>query len=59
LSASPFFTTDRFDEHPSVLIRSGRLAGVSNTELAELIPDGWLSRASKRRVTQWIAANRP
>jgi hypothetical protein len=56
---SPFFTTDRFEDHPSVLIRASRLADVSKTELAELIQDGWLSRASKRRAAEWIAANRP
>ena len=55
---SPFFTTDRFDDHPSVLIRASRLADISKTELAELIQDGWLSRASKRRAAEWIAANR-
>jgi hypothetical protein len=55
---SPFFTTARFDDHPSVLIRASRLAAVSRTELAELIQDGWLSRASKRRAEEWIAANR-
>jgi hypothetical protein len=55
---SPFFTTDRFDDHPSVLVRASRLADVSRTELAELIQDGWLSRASKRRAAEWIAANR-
>lgn len=55
---SPFFTTDRFDDHPSVLIRASRLADVSKTELAELIQDGWLSRASKRRATEWLAAHR-
>jgi hypothetical protein len=55
---SPFFTTDRFNDHPSVLIRASRLADVGRTELAELIQDGWLSRASKRRAEQWIAANR-
>ena len=54
---TPFFTTDRFDGHPSVLVRASRLAEVSRTELAELIQDGWLSRASKRRAAQWIAAN--
>ena len=55
---SPFFTTNRFDDHPSVLIRASRLADVSRTELAELIQDGWLSRASKRRAEEWIASNR-
>src|ERR1700761_4743465 len=56
---SPFFTPAHFDEHPSVLIRASRLAEVSRTELAELIQDGWLSRASRRRVDQWLSVNRP
>lgn len=56
---SPFFTTDRFEDHPSVLIRGSRLGEVSRTELAELIQDGWLSRASKRRASEWLAAHRP
>src|SRR5215467_11552586 len=41
---SPFFTTDRFDDHPSVLIRAAGLAEIGRAELAELIQDGWLSR---------------
>ncbi|MGD1204884.1 MmcQ/YjbR family DNA-binding protein [Mycobacterium seoulense] len=53
--ASPFFTTDRFDGHPSVLVQAGRLAEISRTELAELIQDAWLSRASKRRAARWLA----
>lgn len=55
---SPFFTTGRFDGHPSVLIRASQLADISRTELAELIQEGWLSRASKRRAAEWLAANR-
>lgn len=53
--ASPFFTTDHFDGHPSVLVRASRLAELSTTELAELIQDAWLSRASKRRAHAWLA----
>ncbi|KAA0085508.1 hypothetical protein CIW52_06285 [Mycolicibacterium sp. P9-64] len=53
---SPFFTTDRFDDHPSVLVRSSRLGEIDTTELAELIQDAWLSRASKRRAEQWLAS---
>ena len=55
---SPFFTTNRFDEHPSVLLRASRLGDVSRTELAELIQDAWLSRASHRRAAEWLTANR-
>lgn len=53
---SPFFSTGRFDGHPSVLVRASRLADISRTELAELIQDGWLSRASKRRAAEWLAS---
>ncbi|MFZ1178537.1 MAG: MmcQ/YjbR family DNA-binding protein [Mycobacterium sp.] len=53
--ASPFFTTDHFDGHLSVLVRASRLAEISRTELAELIQDAWLSRASNRRAAAWLA----
>jgi hypothetical protein len=55
--ASPFFTTDHFDGHLSVLVRASRLSEVSVTELRELIQDAWLSRASKRRAERWLAEN--
>ncbi|KZS71931.1 hypothetical protein A4G26_24675 [Mycobacterium kansasii] len=54
--ASPFFTTPHFDGHLSVLVRASRLAEIGTTELAELIQDAWLSRASKRRAAQWLGA---
>jgi hypothetical protein len=53
---SPFFTTGRFDDHPSVLVRGSRLGEIDTTELKELIQDAWLSRASKRRGEQWLAS---
>ena len=52
---SPFFTTVRFDGHPSVLMRGSELRAIGKTELAELIQDAWLSRASKRRGESWLA----
>jgi hypothetical protein len=52
---SPFFTTERFEGHPSVLLRASRLAEIGKTELTELIQDAWLSRASKRRGERWLA----
>jgi hypothetical protein len=52
---SPFFTTDRFDGHLSVLVRAGRLAEIGVDELTELIQDAWLSRASTRRGQVWLA----
>jgi hypothetical protein len=53
---SPFFTTDRFDGHPSVLMRGSEIGGIGVQELTELIQDAWLSRASSRRAAQWLAA---
>jgi hypothetical protein len=53
---TPFFTTAHFDGHPSVLIRAARLGEVSHDELAEIVQDAWLSRASARRAAQWLAS---
>jgi hypothetical protein len=52
---SPFFTTGHFDGHPSVLVRASQLPEITTTELAKLIQDAWLSRASKRRAAVWLA----
>ena len=52
---SPFFTTERFEGHLSVLVRASRLREIGMTELTELIQDAWLSRASKRRADRWLA----
>jgi len=51
---SPFFTTPHFDHHPSVLLRSSRIGEVTRRELAELIEDAWLSRASPTRANAWL-----
>lgn len=51
---SPFFTTPHFDGHPSVLIRACHLGDVSYGELAEIVAEAWLSRASARRAAQWL-----
>src|SRR5690349_24606428 len=50
-----FFTTDRFEGHPSVLVRGSRIGEIGVTELTELIQDAWLSRASARRAQAWLA----
>ena len=55
---SPFFTTDHFNGHRSVLVRASRLGEVTRQELAELIQDAWLARASKRRAAVWLAEHR-
>ncbi len=51
----PFFTTAHFDGHPSVLVRASRLDEIPRDELAELIQDAWLARASRRRADTWLA----
>src|SRR3954470_14175823 len=53
---TPFFTTAHFDGHPSVLVRASRLGELTRTELAEVIQDAWLSRASPRRRAAWLQA---
>jgi hypothetical protein len=52
--ASPFFTTAHFDGHASVLVRASRLGEVSRDELAEVIQDAWLTRASPARARAWL-----
>lgn len=54
---TPFFTTDHFNGHLSVLVREADLGAISRTELAEVIQDAWLSRASNRRRQAWLAAH--
>jgi hypothetical protein len=53
---TPFFTTPHFDGHDSVLVRAGRLGEITRGELAELVQDAWLARASARRRAAWLAA---
>jgi hypothetical protein len=56
---SPFFTTAHFDGHPSVLLRASRIGELAREELAELVQDAWLSRASARRAATWLSAHPP
>jgi hypothetical protein len=51
---SPFFSTPHFDGHLSVLARACRLGELGYDELAEIVQDAWLSRASPRRGQQWL-----
>ncbi|MFA1544425.1 MmcQ/YjbR family DNA-binding protein [Actinomadura monticuli] len=57
--SSPFFTTAHFNGHLSVLLRASRLGELSRGELAEIIQDAWLSRASARRAAAWLDAHPP
>ncbi|HET7736508.1 MAG TPA: hypothetical protein VFK52_11060 [Nocardioidaceae bacterium] len=52
---SPFFTTPHFDGHLSVLLRGSRVGELSYAELAEVVQEAWLSRASPRRRAVWLA----
>ena len=54
---SPFFTTPRFDGHPSVLLRACRIGELTRDEVAELVQDAWLAQASARRAAAWLEAN--
>jgi hypothetical protein len=54
--SSPFFSTPHFDGHPSVLIRACRLDELTVTELAEVVQDAWLARASPTRAAAWLNA---
>ena len=54
--ASPFFTTPHFDGHPSVLVRASRIGELTVQELAEVIQDAWLARASPARAAAWLEA---
>ncbi len=53
---SPFFTTPHFDGHLSVLLRGRHVPELSYAELAEVVQDAWLARASRKRAAQWLAA---
>ena len=55
--SSPFFTTPHFDGHPSVLVRASRIGELTRQELAEVVQDGWLARASAARAAAWLAAS--
>jgi hypothetical protein len=56
---SPFFTTAHFDGHLSVLLRASRIGELARDELAEVVQEAWLSRASARRAAAWLSAHLP
>jgi hypothetical protein len=56
---SPFFTTAHFKGHLSVLLRASRIGELTRGELAEVVQDAWLSRASARRAAAWLADHPP
>ena len=56
--SSPYFTTPHFNGHLSVLLRGSRIGEISYDELAEVVQDAWLSRASPRRRDAWLKEHR-
>ena len=53
---TPFFTTSHFDGHPSVLLRASRIGELTRDELADLVQDAWVSRASAKRARDFLAS---
>jgi hypothetical protein len=56
-ASNPFFTTDHFNGHPSVLVQASRIGEVSVTMLREVLEEAWLSQAGKRAAATWLADN--
>jgi hypothetical protein len=54
---SPFFTAAHFNGHLSVLLRANRIGELARDEVAEIVQDAWLSRASARRAAAWLNAH--
>src|SRR4051794_532159 len=57
--SSPFFTTPHFNGHLSVLLRASRIGEISYDELAEVVQEAWLSRASPARRRAWLKEHPP
>ena len=54
--ATPWFTTPHFDGHLSVLLRTSRIGELTRDEVAEVVQDAWLSRASAKRARDFLAS---
>jgi hypothetical protein len=54
--STPYFSTPHFDGHRSVLLRASRIGELTRDEVAELVQDAWLSRASAKRARDWLAS---
>ena len=51
---TPYFTTPHFAGHRSVLLRASQIGELTRDEVAELVQEAWLSRASRTRGRQWL-----
>jgi hypothetical protein len=54
--STPYFTTPHFKAHRSVLLRASQIDRLTRDEVAELVQDAWLSRASAKRARDWLAS---
>jgi hypothetical protein len=54
-ASTPFFSTPHFNGHPSVLLRTSRVGELTRDELAEVVYDAWLARASRTAARRWLA----
>ncbi len=54
--ATPYFTTPHFDGHLSVLLRTSRIGELTRDEVAEVVQEAWLSRASAKRARDFLAS---
>ena len=52
--STPYFTTDHFDGHPSVLLRASRIGEIERDELEEVITSAWLAQAPKRLAKAFL-----
>jgi hypothetical protein len=52
--STPYFTTDHFDGHPSVLLRASRIGEIERDELEEVITSAWLAQAPKRMAKTFL-----
>ncbi|HEY4018031.1 MAG TPA: MmcQ/YjbR family DNA-binding protein [Pseudonocardiaceae bacterium] len=55
--SSPFFTTAHFNGHLSVLVRASRIGELTRDELAEVVQEAWLARASASRAKAWLSTH--
>ena len=51
------YEADQPDGHPSVLVRGSRIGELTVQELAEVVQDAWLARASPARSAAWLHAH--